>query len=518
MNAFSERCSGILLHPTSLPGPHGVGDLGPEAYLFVNFLARAGQRYWQMLPVGPLGGGASPYDSPSAFAGNPLLISLELLAERGLLERSEIVDPRSFASARHARFSAARRYRERRLRRAFARFQERLGDGERGELAHFVHEQRHWLPDYALFSALKAARGGESWTTWPSELKQREGSALEAARRDLAAEVQYHEFLQFEFARQWSKLREYANSRGVKLLGDVPMFVAHDGSDVWAHQAIFQLDEHGQQRVVAGVPPDYFSAEGQRWGNPLYDWNVLRETGYAWWMNRFKSTLERFDALRLDHFIAFHRYWEIPANSPSAREGRFVGVPGEDFFEKVRSTLGHLPFIAEDLGLITPEVGALRDRFEMPGMRVLEFAFVDPNSREYQPHRFPKRTVVYTGTHDNDTVVGWLAGHERARTEHDERALRAERERALAYAGSDGREAHWDMIRLALMSAADTAIFPLQDLLGQGAEARMNVPGTASGNWEYRALPNEIDLAVADRMASLCETYERIPADIRRTG
>ncbi|MEI9948989.1 MAG: 4-alpha-glucanotransferase [Pseudomonadota bacterium] len=518
MNAFSERCSGILLHPTSLPGPHGVGDLGPQAYQFVNFLARAGQRYWQMLPVGPLGGGASPYDSPSAFAGSPLLISLELLVERGLLERSDVADPRAFASARHARYPAAVRYRERRLRRAFERFQARLADGERAELARFVEQQGHWLADYALFRALKSAHGAQAWTSWPLELKRREASALEHARRELDSEVRYQEFLQFEFTRQWSKLREYANSRGVKLLGDVPMFVAHDGSDVWANQRIFQLDENGQQSVVAGVPPDYFSADGQRWGNPLYDWNVLRETGYAWWLARFKSTLERFDALRLDHFIAFHRYWEIPAHSPSAREGRFVGVPGEDFFEKVRSTLGQLPFIAEDLGLITPEVAKLRDHFEMPGMRVLEFAFADPNSRDYQPHRFPKRTVVYTGTHDNDTIVGWLDGHERARTEHDENALRAERERALAYAGSDGREPHWDLIRVALMSTADTAIFPLQDLLGQGAEARMNVPGTASGNWEYRALPNEIDLAVADRMANLCETYERIPADIRRTG
>ena len=426
MNAFSERCSGILLHPTSLPGPHGVGDLGPAAYQFVNFLARAGQRYWQMLPVGPLGGGASPYDSPSAFAGSALLISLETLVERGLLERNEVACPRAFQSARQARFPAAIRYRERRLRRAFARFQARLGDGERAELELFAQQQRHWLPDYTLFRALKAARGGQSWTTWPIELKRREPSALERARRELSTEVQYQEFLQFEFARQWSKLRDYASSRGVRLLGDVPMFVAHDGSDVWAHQAIFQLDEQGEQRVVAGVPPDYFSADGQRWGNPLYDWNVLRETGYAWWLARFQSTLERFDGLRLDHFIAFHRYWEIPAHSPSAREGRFVGVPGEDFFDKVRSTLGQLPFIAEDLGLITPEVAALRDRFEMPGMRVLEFAFADPSSRDYQPHRFPKRTVVYTGTHDNDTVVGWLSAHERARDEHEQRALRLE--------------------------------------------------------------------------------------------
>jgi 4-alpha-glucanotransferase len=259
-----------------------------------------------------------------------------------------------------------------------------------------------------------------------------------------------------------------------------------------------------------------FSQEGQRWGNPLYDWNVLRETGYAWWIARFKTTLERFDALRLDHFIGFHRYWEIPTTSESARDGRFVGVPGDDFFEKVRSALGSLPFIAEDLGLLTPEVSALRDRFELPGMRVLEFAFVD-TSRDYQPHRFDQRTVVYTGTHDNDTIVGWLTSHERSRAEHDVRALREERERALAYAGSDGREAHWDMIRVALMSVANTAIFPLQDLLGLGTEARMNVPGTAAGNWEFRALSTEFQPAVAERMANLCESYERIPADIRRS-
>lgn len=518
MNAFSERCSGILLHPTSLPGPHGVGDLGPEAHRFVEFLARAGQRYWQMLPVGPLGGGASPYDSPSAFAGSPLLLSLEVLVERGLLLPSEVLDPRGFASTRKAHYPAAVRYRGRRLRMAFDRFQARMGDGERAELARFVDQERHWLPDYALFSALKAARGGAPWTTWPSELKQRESGAIERARRELDVEVRYHEFLQFEFARQWSALRQHANSRGVKLLGDVPMFVAHDGSDVWAHQAIFQLDEHGERRFVAGVPPDYFSADGQRWGNPLYDWSVLRETGYAWWMARFKSTLERFDALRLDHFIGFHRYWEIPAHSDSARDGRFVGVPGEDFFEKVESTLGHLPFIAEDLGLVTPEVGALRDRFRMPGMRVLEFAFVDANSRDYQPHRFPHQSVVYTGTHDNDTVVGWLTSHERSRAEHDARALREEKQRALAYAGSDGRELNWDMIRLALASVANTAIFPLQDLLGLGTEARMNIPGTASGNWEFRALSHEITPALADRMRSLCEGYERVPSDIQRTG
>lgn len=514
MNAFSERCSGILLHPTSLPGPHGVGDLGAAAHRFVDFLARAGQRYWQMLPVGPVGGGASPYDSPSAFAGSPLLLSLEVLAERGLLERGELGDPPAFKSSRRARYAAAQRYRERRLRRAHARFQS--DHSARTELSHFVEQQADWLPDFALFRALKCVRGGAPWTTWPDELKRREPAALSQARRELSDEVAYQEFLQYEFARQWSALRGYAHSLGVRLLGDVPMFVAHDGSDVWAHQNIFQLDEQGLQRVVAGVPPDYFSAEGQRWGNPLYDWDALRKTDYAWWVARFRRTLERFDALRLDHFIGFHRYWEIPAHAQSAREGRFVTVPGEEFFERVESALGRLPFIAEDLGLITEEVARLRDRFQMPGMRVLEFAFGDANSRDYQPHRFPQRSVVYTGTHDNDTVVGWLDTYRQANSEEQARQLGEERERALRYAGSDGREPHWDMIRVALMSVANTAIFPLQDLLGLGSEGRMNVPGIASGNWAFRVLETEIDDALAERMASLCESYERIPPDLRR--
>ncbi|HEY4157340.1 MAG TPA: 4-alpha-glucanotransferase [Polyangiaceae bacterium] len=516
MTDFSERASGILLHPTSLPGPHGVGDLGADAHRFLEFLAHAGQRYWQMLPVAPLGGGSSPYDSPSAFAGNPLLLSLQTLHERGLLEPNELGDPSGFARAKSARYGAAARYRERRLRRAFGRFQERNHDDERRELAAFRERSRHWLDDYALFRALKKAHGARVWTDWPVELRTREPLALERARQSLAVEVQYQEFLQFEFDRQWSSLRSHAAELGVKLLGDIPMFVAHDGSDVWAHQAIFQLDERGERRVVAGVPPDYFSADGQRWGNPLYDWNVLRETGFAWWIARLQTTLGRFDALRLDHFIGFHRYWEIPAHSPSAREGRFVGVPGREFFERVRSALGGLPFIAEDLGLLTPEVHALRDHFSLPGMRVLEFAFVD-QSRDYQPHRFPRRTVVYTGTHDNDTVVGWLSAHQREKDEQRAAQLHAERQRALDYAGSDGREPHWDLMRTALMSVADTAIFPLQDVLGQGTESRMNVPGTPDGNWVYRVAHDELRPEIAERMARLCQTYERTPAGVKQT-
>lgn len=514
MNApFNERTSGVLLHPTSLPGPHGVGDLGGAAHDFVEFLHRAGQRFWQMLPVCPPGGGNSPYDSASAFAGSPLLISLSRLHADGLLEAAEIAAPGRLTRAASVRYASARRFRERRLRAAFARSENR--HDVQAAQREFAEQNRHWLEGYALFRALKQRLGPEPWTRWEPELRRREPAALERARRDLDAEYRYHVFVQYEFDRQWRELRSHAAERGLLLLGDIPMFVAHDAADVWQNQELFQLDESGERRVVAGVPPDYFSADGQRWGNPLYDWNALRSTGFSWWIERLRSSLSRFDALRLDHFIGFHRYWEIPAHAPSAREGRFVEVPGHEFFEAARAALGGLPFIAEDLGILTPEVERLRDHFELPGMRVLEFAFVD-ESRHYQPHRFTPNTVVYTGTHDNDTVMGWLNAGERAHDPSTAQRLRAERDRALAYAGSDGSEAHWDMIRICLASVANTAIFPVQDLLGLGTEARMNVPGTAEGNWEWRLAPDLCSSSVAERMARLCETYERIPPSLRR--
>jgi 4-alpha-glucanotransferase len=510
---FAERSSGVLLHPTSLPGPHGLGDLGPAAHDFLEFLHKAGQRFWQMLPVCPPGGGNSPYDSASAFAGSPLLISLSRLCSDGLLSAEEIAAPGRLRDAPRALYASARRFREKRLRAAFARFQTRP-DAQAAQ-HDFIEKNRHWLDDYALFCALKQRFGPRPWTTWEAPLRRREPGALGAARRELDAEFRYHVFVQYEFDRQWRELRMHAAERGVLLLGDTPMFVAHDAADVWQNQELFQLDENGERRVVAGVPPDYFSADGQRWGNPLYDWNAIRGTGYAWWIERLRSSLQRFDALRLDHFIGFHRYWEIPAHAPSARDGRFVEVPGEDFFATAKSALGGLPFVAEDLGILTPEVERLRDQFELPGMRVIEFAFVD-ESRHYQPHRFTPNTVVYTGTHDNDTLMGWLTSAERAGDPGGMHRLRAERERALAYAGSDGREAHWDMIRTCLMSVANTAIFPAQDLLGLGTEARMNVPGTPAGNWEWRLAPDLSSSSAAGRMARLCETYERIPPSLRQ--
>lgn len=512
---FDERASGILLHPSSLPGPHGSGDLGPMAHRFAEFLAKAGQRWWQMLPISPLGGGDSPYDSPSSFAGNPLLVSLEELARDGLLEAHELGAPYRLREAPRCLFGASRRFRGRRLRLAFQRFKTERGQHLSPEHQAFKERSRDWLPGYALFCALKRAHAGRPWLEWPPELALCKPEALNAARATLADDVAFEEFVQFAFDRQWRALRARCRELGVRLLGDVPMFVAHDGADVWAHREIFQLDERGQRRVVAGVPPDYFSAEGQLWGNPLYDWTALEARNYDWWIARLGTTLSRFDAVRLDHFIAFHRYWEVQGGATTAREGRFVPGPGAPFFRKLRDALGGLPFIAEDLGLVTPEVHALRKEFDLPGMHVLEFAF-SGSFREYQPHRFPRGTVVYTGTHDNDTVVGWLSAHERATDPREREALLGERRRALAYAGSDGSDAHFAFIRLALASVANTAIFPLQDALGQDSSARMNVPGTPSGNWSYRCRADDFSSSLAERLAGLAESYERIPPDLGR--
>ena len=511
---FRERSSGILLHPTSLPGPFGVGDIGPTAHRFAEFLASAGQRWWQMLPVVPPGGGNSPYDSPSAFAGSPLLVSLELLARDGWLDPTDLASPEPLATTQRALYDEARNFRERGLRKAFAAFESRASGADRRRLDEFSERERSWLDDYCLFSALSRAHEGAPWTRWPSELSQRDPKALERARTALQAEVGYQRFVQHEFARQWQALRSHAAELGVRLLGDVPIYVSHDSADVWAERRVFRLRENGEREVLAGVPPDYFSEDGQLWGNPVYDWKALRENGYDWWLRRLRRTLACFDGARLDHFIGYHRAWVVPAGATSAKSGHFVEVPGEDFLRVAQETFGTLPFIAEDLGALTDDVVELRDRFDLPGMRVLEFAFSSSTWREYQPHRYARRSVVYTGTHDNDTVVGWLGAAERERDERRAAELRAERARALAYAGSDGREPHWDLLRLALSSVADTALFPIQDVLGLGCEARMNVPGTATGNWTFRLEAASLTPALAERLALACETYERTPPGV----
>jgi 4-alpha-glucanotransferase len=508
--SLHERASGVLLHPTSLPGPHASGDIGPAARHFASQIAAAGQRWWQMLPVCPPGHGNSPYASSSAFAGSPMLVSLEDLAGEGLLRREDLEG----AGGPHHRvdFGLAQRYREAHLRAAFEAFRAQAKDrgAEQAHFEVFCHASRRWLDDWALFAALKRANGDVAWTDWPEDVRDRKKPALESARAVLADEIALHKFIQWVFAKQWRALREHCNRLGVGLVGDVPIFVAHDSADVWQYPDLFRLDERGQPKVVAGVPPDYFSTTGQRWGNPLYRWKAHEKEEYGWWTERLGTALERFDAIRLDHFIGFVRYWEIPAEEPTAVHGRYLEGPGIELFRAAKKALGALPLIAEDLGVLTPEVEALRDKLEMPGIRVLEFAFgPDGTSEQFIPHNYPRRCVVYTGTHDNDTVAGWyrapVGGGQGVTEERNEAARHVARE----YMATDGRQIHWDMIRLALMSVADIAIFPAQDLLGLGSEARMNLPGAPEGNWEWRLEPHALEGFPLARLAHLTKLYGR---------
>ena len=490
------RASGVLAHPTSLPGPHGIGDLGQDAYRFVDFLASARQRVWQVLPLGQPGHGDSPYAALSAFAGNPLLISLNRLADEGLLERSDLAD--ADFSADSVDYRAVRDYKWARLRRAYERFAAAGTPGMRADFAAFREGEQAWLSDYALFMAVKEANGGVSWNQFAPELARREPTALAEARERYADAVATNEFVQYQFFRQWLALKQYANSKGVRLLGDIPIFVAYDSADVWANQGLFHLDARGNPTVVAGVPPDIFSATGQRWGNPLYRWKVLAETGYAWWVERFRQMLAAVDVVRLDHFRGFAAYWEVPAREKTAQHGRWVKGPGAALFESATKALGRLPIVVEDLGLITADVIALREQLGYPGMKVLQFAFGDDARNPYLPHNYLPNFVVYTGTHDNDTTLGWF------------RSLPDwQRNNLLGYLGRDGHDIVWDLIRLALQSVADTAVFPLQDVLALGNEARMNFPGRAEGNWRWRVRVDQLRPEIAGRLADLVVRYGR---------
>jgi 4-alpha-glucanotransferase len=498
---FSERASGVLLHPTSLPGPHGCGDLGPPAHAFARSLHEARQRWWQMLPVGPIGYGNSPYSAHSAFAGNPLLISLERLAEQGLLSAADIADA-PFPRGR-VRYAAAREFRERHLRGAFAAFQRRAG--LRSAFAAFCERNSGWLDDFAVFMAIKRARKGAPWSRWEPDLRLRDPEALDRARRSLRAEIEQQRFEQFIFDVQWQSLRQHCHALGIGLIGDLPIFVAHDSADVWANRGLFHLDSQGNPTVVAGVPPDFFSRTGQLWGNPLYDWEALERTGFAWWLQRFSQTFARFDAVRLDHFIGFCRYWEVPANEPTAENGRWRAAPGEKLFQ----ALGPAQLIAEDLGAVTPEVTALRDQFHFPGMKLLQFAFGnDSQAATFLPYSYERNSVAYTGTHDNDTTMAWF--HESGSAQRPPEQCETERRNALAYlaVADGGREIHWHMIRAIWSSVANLAIAPVQDLLGLGSEARMNLPGTCEGNWEWR-LVELPDAAVMERLAEMTRIYGR---------
>jgi len=495
------RRAGILLHPTSLPGRFAVGDVGPGAERFLEWAAAAGQTLWQVLPLGPTGGGSSPYTAASAFAGNPLLVSPERLVEDGLLEEADLAGaPPGGGDA--ADFDAAVPWKDGLLRRAFDRFTRHgAGGGLAAEFETFedAPEQNGWLADWALYAALKRDLGDRSWVDWETDLARRDPDAVRLAAIGLEGETRYQAFLQFLFFRQWGRLRRRASELGIAILGDMPIYVAMDSADVWSHPELFALDEDRRPVEVSGVPPDYFSATGQLWGNPLYDWPRMERDGFAWWIDRIGATLRTCDMLRIDHFRAFAAYWAVPARDETALNGRWRTGPGRRLFEAARRALGRLPIVAEDLGMITQDVKDLLASIEVPGMKVLQFAFYGDDS-EYLPHNHPVRSAVYTGTHDNDTARGWYAGL------NDE-----ERRRVWDYLGSDGREIEWSLIRAAYSSVADTAIVPMQDVLGLGSEARMNTPAAPRGNWRWRARDDAFRPEVAERLRRMAALSGRLP-------
>jgi 4-alpha-glucanotransferase len=495
------RASGILLHPTSLPGGFGVGDLGPEAYKFVDFLVSAGQSLWQVLPLGPTGYGDSPYACYSAFAGNTLLVSTE--------NSSNSKTPLTLASDR-VDYAQAHEAKNQLLRTAYQNYTKTTDTNLRSAFETFAQREAHWLDDYALFRALKDAHKGVAWNEWEPALVRRTPAALERAREQLREEIEAQMFYQFLFFDQWFALKKYANERGVKIVGDLPIFVAQDSADVWTNPDQFKLDKNGRPLVVAGVPPDYFSSTGQLWGNPLYNWERMEADGFAWWIERVRATLKVVDIARVDHFRGFAACWEIPGGDKTAERGQWVEAPGRDLFTAIRKTLGQLPIIAEDLGVITPDVVALRDDFGFPGMRILQFGFGGDSKNIDLPHNYVANVVAYTGTHDNDTTVGWfesVAGEGSTRTADQ---IERERQFCLDYLNSDGKEIHWDFIRAVFASVANTAIVPLQDVLGLGTEARMNLPNSTEGNWSWRFRASDLTDQIADRLKKLATLYGRV--------
>lgn len=497
------RASGILLHPTSLPGRFGIGDLGKEAYQFADFLASMGQHLWQVLPLGPTGYGNSPYQCLSVLAGNPLLISPQCLVADKLLEPADLENVPSFPEDR-VDYGAVIKFKIPLLRKSFEIFQRKAARGERKRFNVFCQQNAAWLETYSLFMALKEAHGFAAWNTWQEDIRRRHPKSLDHWRRHLAYEISCHKYQQYQFFRQWSRVKKYCNERGIGLIGDMPIFIALDSVVVWAHPEMFYLDDSGKPTVVAGVPPDYFSETGQLWGNPLYRWDVMAKDGYAWWIERFRATCDLVDIIRLDHFRGFEKYWEVTATDDTAINGRWLPGPGAKLFEAVQKALGTLPIIAEDLGMITPEVHALRDQFGFPGMRVLQFSFgTGLNADKYRPHNYPRNSAVYTGTHDNNTTIGWFRGTGVEDSTQSKEEKEREKQVALSYLGTDGHEINWDFIHLALMSAADTAIIPMQDVLGLGSEARMNLPGRAQGNWCWRFMPDMLTEEIKAKLRKL---------------
>ncbi|MFN7930551.1 MAG: 4-alpha-glucanotransferase [Blastocatellia bacterium] len=506
------RISGILLHPTSLPGRFGIGDLGQAAYDFVDFLATAQQSLWQVLPLGPTGYGDSPYQCFSAFAGNPLLVSPEQLVQDGLLQQSALDEAPTFPADR-VDYGPVIECKKALLQKAYENFKASDKAELHEEFARFGEQQKAWLHDYAVYRSCKDANEGKSWTEWDAHLRDREAVALHFWNENHGDEITAHKFYQYLFFKQWFALAHYANDKGIKIIGDVPIFVAHDSADVWANPQLFDLNPDGTPREVAGVPPDYFSETGQLWGNPLYRWEVLAQTGYQWWIERIRATLAQVDIIRLDHFRGFEKYWAVPAEETTAVHGEWKEGPGAAFFTALQKAFGaDLPIIAEDLGFITKEVHVLRDEFALPGMRILQFAFgTDEQADDFKPFNFPQNSIVYTGTHDNDTIVGWFTSTEAGDSTRSMEEVQQERDYVLQYLGTDGKEIHWEMIRLALSSVARVAIIPVQDLLGIGAEGRMNVPARESGNWGWRYQAEALTATIGKRLAKLTAVYGRKP-------
>ncbi|WP_300365772.1 4-alpha-glucanotransferase [Hydrogenimonas sp.] len=492
---FTTRRSGVLLHPTSLPGDYGIGTFGKEAYRWIDKLAQSGQRLWQILPLGPTGYGNSPYQSYSAFAGNPLLIDLNLLQEDGWLIEN-ISGKRSDFNETSVDYEWVSAYKLPLLKNAFLHFRQNADNMEKEIFEKFCEEESVWLEDFALFMALKKENQGKIWYEWEERIVRRESETLTKKRDQLKEEIDFQKFLQYLFYRQWNRLKAYANRHGVWIIGDLPIYVSVDSSDVWSHSELFLLDEHCRPTHVAGVPPDYFSTTGQRWGNPLYNWELMKQHGYAWWILRMKKSLELYDIVRIDHFRGFEAYWSIPADEETAIHGRWVEGPGHRFFEVIKESLGSLPIIAEDLGVITPEVEKLRDDFDLPGMKILQFAFDGDPKNAYLPHNGVANSVIYTGTHDNDTTLGWFENA-------------SNKSYILEYLSRDDDEIHWAMIREAMASVSVFSVVPMQDILGLGSFARMNRPGDPNGNWSWRMTMEQMERAPFEKMERLTRLYGR---------
>jgi len=494
---LSRRSSGVLMHPTSLPSRGGIGDFGQAAYRFVDWLTAAKQTLWQILPLGPVGYGNSPYSCTSAFAGNALMISLERLADRGLIDRDKVASlpdgdmPVDFDSVREHKWPL--------LREAACTFLKSAGPLGRGRFEKFCRTAEWWLEDYVLYSVLREHFSNQPWNQWPREIVHREPKAIAGLRRELHDHIDQERFLQFAFFEQWKALRSYCSARGIRVIGDVAIFVSYDSADVWTHPEIFRLKEDLSPAVVAGVPPDAFSETGQRWGNPVYNWDALKSSGYNWWIKRMRWAVETCDILRLDHFRGFEAYWEIPADEPTAVHGHWVKGPNTDLFEAMRKALGDLPFVAEDLGYITPEVRELRKELGIPGMKIMQFGFSNPGAHIYLPHRFQPDSVVYTGTHDNDTIVGWW----------NSSATDEEKELATQYLGIQEGGVHWAFIRGALTSVAVLCVIPVQDILGLGSEGRMNIPSEIGDNWSWRFPEQALTPELARKLAVLVEVTDR---------